>query len=168
MLEAVGHPVVMADAPASLRERFYTVGTVDECGVVEALDYLTASNRRGFGDEVSVADSGTRALELVRLRRFQALAAVVDTAAKAKVQLPVFKQYREADGQFYFKLSAHDGRVLLQSAAFAGGRDAGTWVKRLKTEGAAALAGAPVALGEGVAADEVAQALAALVAAEQA
>ncbi len=104
----------------------------------------------------------------VGLRRFQALAAVVDTAAKAKVQLPVFKQYREADGQFYFKLSAHDGRVLLQSAAFAGGRDAGAWVKRLKTEGAAALDGAPVALGEGVAAAEVAQALAALLAAEQA
>lgn len=38
MLEAVGHPVVMADAPASLRERFYTVGKVDECGVVEALE----------------------------------------------------------------------------------------------------------------------------------
>ena len=104
----------------------------------------------------------------VGLRRFQALAARPDAAAKAKVQLPVFKQYREADGQFYFKLSAHDGRVLLQSAAFAGGRDAGTWVKRLKTEGAAALDGAPVALGEGVAADEVAQALAALLAAEKA
>ena len=103
----------------------------------------------------------------VGLRRFQALAARPDAAAKAKVQLPVFKQYREADGQFYFKLSAHDGRVLLQSAAFAGGRDAGTWVKRLKTEGAAALDGAPVALGEGVARDEVAQALAALIAAEQ-
>jgi len=28
---------------------------------------------RGFGDEVSVADSGARALELVRLRRFQAV-----------------------------------------------------------------------------------------------
>ena len=38
MLEAVGHPVVMAEAPAELRERFYTVGKVDECGVVEALE----------------------------------------------------------------------------------------------------------------------------------
>ncbi|MBQ0929096.1 tryptophan--tRNA ligase [Ideonella alba] len=104
----------------------------------------------------------------VGLRRFQALAAPVDTAAKPKVQLPVFKQYREADNRFYFKLSAHDGRVLLQSQGFDGGRDAGAWVKRLKTEGAAALDGAPVALGEGVSPDEVAQALAALVAAEQA
>jgi len=96
--------------------------------------------------------------------RARALAAPL-LAAKAKVALPVFKQYREADGQFYFKLSAHDGRVLLQSSAFAGGRDAGEWVKKLKTDGAAALAGAPVALGEGVAQAEVAEALAALIAA---
>ena len=55
--------------------------------------------------------------------------------------------------------------MLLQSQAFAGGRDAGEWVKKLKTEGAAALPAAPVALGEGVAASEVADALAALMAA---
>jgi tryptophanyl-tRNA synthetase len=88
-----------------------------------------------------------------------------ETKAKAKPALAVFKQYREADGQFYFKLSAHDGRVLLQSSAFAGGRDAGEWVKRLKTDGAAALTDAPVQLGSGVDAAEVAEALAALIAA---
>ena len=38
MLEAVGHPVVMAEAPESLRERFFTVGSVEACGVVEALE----------------------------------------------------------------------------------------------------------------------------------
>jgi tryptophanyl-tRNA synthetase len=102
----------------------------------------------------------------VGLRRFQPLAASAAPVAKAKTALPVFKQYREADGQFYFKLSAHDGRVLLQSQGFAGGREAGEWVKRLKLEGAAALAGAPVALGEGVQADEVGQALTALQQAE--
>jgi tryptophanyl-tRNA synthetase len=104
----------------------------------------------------------------VGLRSFQPLKAAAAPTAKAKAHLPVFKQYREADGQFYFKLSAHDGRVLLQSQAFAGGRDAGEWVKKLKTDGAAALAGAPVgllALGEGVSEAEVAEALAALIAA---
>jgi tryptophanyl-tRNA synthetase len=105
--------------------------------------------------------------EAVGLRRFQPLQAAVAAAPKAKAALPLFKQYRETDGQFYFKLSAHDGRVLLQSQAFAGGRDAGEWVKKFKTQGAAALAAAPVALGEGVAASEVAEALAALLAAEQ-
>ncbi|WP_374566299.1 tryptophan--tRNA ligase [Ideonella sp.] len=106
-----------------------------------------------------------RLREAVGLRRFQPLKAAVAEAPKAKAALPVFKQYREADGRFYFKLSAHDGRVLLQSEGFAGGRDAGEWVKKLKTEGAAALAGAPVARGDGVADSEVAEALAALVAA---
>ncbi|MBQ0937575.1 tryptophan--tRNA ligase [Ideonella paludis] len=100
----------------------------------------------------------------VGLRRFQPLAQAAAPVAKARAQLPVFKQYREADGQFYFKLSAHDGRVLLQSLAFAGGRDAGEWVKKLKTEGAAALASAPVQRGEGVAEAEVHAALAALLA----
>jgi len=89
----------------------------------------------------------------------------------AKAALPVFKQYREADGQFYFKLAAHDGRLLLQSQAFADGREAGAWVKRFKTEGASALTGAPVGLvtlSEGVAQAEVEAALAVLLASLQA
>ncbi|WP_338413456.1 tryptophan--tRNA ligase [uncultured Sphaerotilus sp.] len=104
--------------------------------------------------------------EAVGLRRMVAAPVAATVTAKAdKAALAVFKQYREADGQFYFKLAAADGRVLLQSQAFAGGRDAGNWVKRLKTEGAAAMPEAPVALGEGVSAEDVAQALAALIAA---
>ena len=66
--------------------------------------------------------------------------------------LATFKQYREADGQVYFKLVGTGDTLLLQSAAFAGGRDAGAWVARFRKEGAAALAGAPVTL----AADEAA------------
>ncbi|MFM2051997.1 MAG: hypothetical protein RL456_34 [Pseudomonadota bacterium] len=108
-----------------------------------------------------------RLREAVGLRRM--VAAPVAAVAKDKADkaaLAVFKQYREADGQFYFKLVAADGRVLLQSRAFAGGRDAGAWVKRLKTEGAAALGEAPAEAGPGVHADEVTQALAALRAAD--
>ena len=56
--------------------------------------------------------------------------------AKAeKAALPVFKQYREADGKFYFKLLSAGGELLLQSQAFEQGRDAGQWVARLKREG---------------------------------
>lgn len=104
--------------------------------------------------------------EAVGLRRMVAAPQTGGGVATAKTRpaLPVFKQYREADGLFYFKLSAADGTLLLQSQGFAGGREAGEWVKKLKTEGAAALAGAPV---QTVAdADTVAQALAALTAAE--
>ena len=100
----------------------------------------------------------------VGLRRMVAVPApAVAPAPKAKSGLPVFKQYREADGRFYFKLAAADGRVLLQSGAFESGRDAGQWVARLKTDGVAALADAPVAPGEGVSAQDVADALGAFV-----
>jgi tryptophanyl-tRNA synthetase len=100
--------------------------------------------------------------DAVGLRRMVAVTVpVAPAASKAKPALPVFKQYREADGRFYFKLAAADGRVLLQSAGFDSGRDAGQWVARLKTD-AAALADAPVARGAGVSVHEVADALAAL------
>jgi tryptophanyl-tRNA synthetase len=56
-----------------------------------------------------------------------------------KVLLPSFKQYRELDGQFYFKLTAPDGTVLLQSLAFASGKEAGQAIARLQREGQEAL-----------------------------
>ena len=85
--------------------------------------------------------------EAVGLRPFRPLAAPSAPAAKAAAAaLATFKQYREADGQFYFKLVGAGDALLLQSAAFAQGRDAGVWVGRFKKEGAAALAGAPVTL----------------------
>jgi len=58
------------------------------------------------------------------------------TVAKAeKAAQPVFKQYREADGKFYFKLLSAGGELLLQSSGFDQGREAGQWVARLKREG---------------------------------
>jgi tryptophanyl-tRNA synthetase len=103
--------------------------------------------------------------EAVGLRRMVAVGASANSAAvKAKAALPTFKQYRETDGKFYFKLAAADGRLLLQSAAFDSGRDAGQWVSRLKTDGASALGEAPVSRGEGVSAQDVSDALAALTA----
>jgi tryptophanyl-tRNA synthetase len=98
----------------------------------------------------------------VGLRRMVAVSTPAAAATKVKAALPTFKQYREADGKFYFKLAAADGRVLLQSAAFESGRDAGQWVTRLKSDGAAAVPDAPVAHGDGVSAQDVADALAAL------
>ncbi len=110
----------------------------------------------------------TELRQAVGLRRMVAVqqpkAAVVQTA---KAAVPVFKQYREADNQFYFKLADAHGALLLQSQGFVEGREAGGWVKRFKTEGAAALAGAPVTLAEGVDRAAVEAALAALVAAQE-
>ncbi|RZL02072.1 MAG: tryptophan--tRNA ligase [Rubrivivax sp.] len=104
----------------------------------------------------------------VGLRKMVAVAAPAGKATPAaRSTVPVFKQYREADGQFYFKLTSADGGLLLQSQAFADGREAGGWVKRFKQEGAQALAGAPVAVASGVAQADVEAALAALVAAQE-
>ena len=78
--------------------------------------------------------------------------------------LAVFKQYREPDGRFYFKLV--DGeRVLLQSHGFDAPRDAGQTIARLR-RGELAIIDAPATLGEGVDADTVQAALDALAAAD--
>jgi tryptophanyl-tRNA synthetase len=84
--------------------------------------------------------------------------------AAAQRALPLFKQYREADGKFYFKLV--DGeRVLLQSIGFDSPKDAGARVGVLK-RGVFEPGDASVAIAEGVSADDIHAALAALLAAE--
>lgn len=88
-----------------------------------------------------------------------------ENVAKAvKVTLPVFKQYREKDGQFYFKLQSADGQLLLQSGAFASPKVAGQTIAALQTDGIAALSLSPVPLhkGEGVTESDIAAALQAL------
>jgi tryptophanyl-tRNA synthetase len=51
---------------------------------------------------------------------------------KGKSSLPSFKQYREADGLFYFKFVDGQGRVLLQSTGFASPKEAGQRIALLK------------------------------------
>jgi tryptophanyl-tRNA synthetase len=92
---------------------------------------------------------------------------------RAKRALPQFKQYRDDDGLFHFRLHDAEGRPLLQSRGHASARDAGHLVTRLKREGATGLrqltTGA-VHLGEdavgelagGAVLEEVAEALARL------
>jgi tryptophanyl-tRNA synthetase len=57
----------------------------------------------------------------------------------AKPAKPVFKQYREKDGKFYFKLVNVDGQLLLQSRGFDSPKDAGQTIGLLQTQGSAAL-----------------------------
>lgn len=79
-------------------------------------------------------------------------------ADKPRTAPPSFKQYRETDGKFYFKLLDGQGRLLLQSAGFDSPREAGQRVAGLKAAPEAAdLAG--LVLAPGVAADEVRAAL---------
>ena len=56
-----------------------------------------------------------------------------------KLSLPSFKQYREKDGQFYFKFVDAQGQVLLQSLAFVSPQEAGQTIARLQKEKGTAL-----------------------------
>jgi len=85
---------------------------------------------------------------------------VETSVAVAKSSVPLFKQYRESDGCFHFKLVDGD-RVLLQSAGFESPKEAGRRIATLRQEGFAA-GDAALQLGEGVDESEVREALAAL------
>ena len=52
----------------------------------------------------------------------------------SKTALPSFKQYRESDGQFYFKFVDAQGKLLLQSAAYASPQTAGAAIKALQQD----------------------------------
>ena len=75
----------------------------------------------------------------VGLRNLRAQRGIGNADPKAaRVTLPSFKQYRESDGRFHFKLVDVQGRVLLQSEGFASPKDAGAAIGRLHQEGVAA------------------------------
>ncbi|MEB2315638.1 MAG: tryptophan--tRNA ligase [Xanthomonadaceae bacterium] len=98
--------------------------------------------------------------EAVGLRPFVRLADArqADAASIEAPKPPLFKQYREADGRFFFKLLDADGRLLLQSPGYASPRDAGQRVAALKADPRAALLDGET-LGEAVAPEELAAAL---------
>jgi len=52
--------------------------------------------------------------------------------AASKATLPLFKQYREKDGRFYFKLLDGEGELLIQSEGFDSPRDAGQLIAVIK------------------------------------
>jgi tryptophanyl-tRNA synthetase len=83
--------------------------------------------------------------------------------ATEKVALPSFKQYRESDGQFYFKLVDAQGKLLLTSTGFASPKDAGQMVKALQDDlQALTSVQAQLQLAPGVVLDEAQAALQAL------
>lgn len=88
-----------------------------------------------------------------------------DSAIKTeRAAAPAFKQYREKDGQFYFKLVDPQGRVLLQSLGFALPKEAALVIAQLQQNDAQVLTllGDKLTLGEGFTGDEVSAALSVL------
>jgi tryptophanyl-tRNA synthetase len=95
----------------------------------------------------------------VGLRALGTQASPARDGKAVKTALPSFKQYRDADGRFYFKLVDGKGRLLLQSDGFASARDAGQAIARLKQSPATADVSDVAAPAPEVTAAEVAQAL---------
>ena len=68
----------------------------------------------------------------VGLRDLSSAGDAPKAVAVAKAALPLFKQYREKDGRFYFKLLDGEGQLLVQSEGFDSPRDAGQLIAVLK------------------------------------
>ena len=78
--------------------------------------------------------------QAVGLRGLGGLQVVAKSAKKAvKAESASFKQYREADGRFYFKLVDAQAKVLLQSRGFESPKEAGQVILRIKMEGISGL-----------------------------
>ena len=84
-----------------------------------------------------------------QLRSSVGLRSLAEVGSLSKQSKPVgaakrhtagFKQYRESDGQFYFKLISGGGEVLLQSLAFAAPKAAAQAIAQLQGGGPSALA----------------------------
>jgi tryptophanyl-tRNA synthetase len=81
---------------------------------------------------------------MARLRHAVGLRSLTTGILQAKVKetkssLPSFKQYRESDGKFYFKLTDAKGVVLLQSHGQESPQLAGKSIASLQKDGAVAL-----------------------------
>jgi tryptophanyl-tRNA synthetase len=118
---------------APMRERYTAL--MAEPGKME--DILLAGAKKARRLATPFTADLRRAVGLRDLRT-QASSKAVKTAKIAK---PVFKQYRENDSKFYFKLLDVDGRLLLQSTGFDSPKDAGQAIGLLRTQGGAALPG---------------------------
>jgi len=59
-------------------------------------------------------------------------AALSITLKSIKTKMPVFKQYRETDGRFYFKFINEYGDTLIQSEGFSSPREAGQYIATLR------------------------------------
>ena len=132
---------------------------IDNPGKVEAILLKGAAKARELAT--------TFIKELRYAVGLRSLASTGDAQVSAKASraaAPSFKQYREKDGQFYFKLVNPQGSVLLQSLGFSSPKDAGLAIAQLQQDGTKAMTdfGPQIGFGEGVKLAEVAEALDAL------
>ena len=118
---------------APMRERYQYL--MENPGEVEALLLAGAQKARAIAT-----------LFMASLRHAVGLRALTTGAEKAKTKASKssaagFKQYREKDGKFYFKLTDAKGTVLLQSLGLESPQTAGKSIALLQQQGADALEG---------------------------
>ena len=118
---------------APMREAYLAL--LNDPGKIEAILLAGAARAR----QIATPFMG-RLRHAVGLRDLRAQASN-KTAKAPKVAKPVFKQYRESDGKFYFKLLDAQSRLLLQSSGFDSPKEAGHSINLLQTQGALALPG---------------------------
>ena len=76
----------------------------------------------------------------VGLRNLGSAAPAATKGKAAKTAAPAFKQYREKDGRFYFKLLDVEAQLVLQSQGFDSPKEAALTISMLQKEGETALA----------------------------
>lgn len=134
-----------------MRERYEQLMAHPE--VIEEILQKGAAKARVIAQELMA-----RIRPAVGLTPFSAIqAAPCAKPEKRAEQKATFKQYREKDGKFYFKLSLGT-RDLLQSDAFDSGKEAGSIVKALK-DGSLRYTDAPVHALPEVTQDDIESAL---------
>ncbi len=117
---------------APMRERY--------TALMAAPDKMEDILRAGADKARKLATPFTAELrQAVGLRDLRSAPASVKAAKASKLALPSFKQYRQSDGKFYFKLQESAGRVLLQSTGFATPQEAAKVIALLREQGSLAL-----------------------------
>ena len=119
---------------APMRERYH--GLISDPAKIEAI--LQAGAQKARAEATPFMGELRRAVGLRNLATEKSAAASKGKSVKSTA--PAFKQYREKDGRFYFKLQDGDSRVLLQSHGFDSPREAALMISTLQKEGASALA----------------------------
>ena len=136
-----------------LRERYQEL--IDNPAEIERVLQAGARKARAFATPFMA-----ELREAVGLRNLAAQPGKAKGDKSSRPALPSFKQYRETDGKFHFKLVDPRGRLLLQSVAFDSAKEAGATIARLrgKPSSSAALAGIGE-IAQGVGAAEIVAAL---------
>ncbi len=162
LAKAFAEGISWADAKAALFERIDR----EIAPMRDTYNAFTAEPQRveailQRGAERARVRSSALLRELRHAVGLRALGTVADASRKAapKAAKPSFKQYRESDGQFYFKLVDASGAVLLQSRAFAAPRDAAQAIGQLSQKSSTALVELGAQLEPGFDTQAVGQAL---------